>query len=92
MKKLFCGWGFWKYIVWFFSFAILFFVGISLSRSNQFQRIDIMEADGPTSIFISGNIYDSIIRGVVLVTVGVVLLALYLVVMNKLRKRGFKSK
>ncbi|WP_162862440.1 hypothetical protein [Acetivibrio cellulolyticus] len=47
-----------------------------------------MEADGPTTIFVSGNMYCGIIRGVVLIVVAVVILALYLVVMNKIRKRG----
>jgi Na+-transporting methylmalonyl-CoA/oxaloacetate decarboxylase beta subunit len=92
MKKLFCGWEFWKYLVLIFSLAILLFVGISLDKSNQFEKIDIMEADGPTSILISGNISDNIIRRIVLIAVGVVLLALYLVVMNNTRKRGLKSK
>lgn len=90
MKKLFYGWAFWKYFVLVFSFAILFFAGISLGKSNQFQSIEIMEADGPTAIFISQKIYPDIIRGVVLIVAAVVILALYLVVMNKIRKRGSK--
>lgn len=91
MKKLFCGRAFWKYFVLILSFAILFFIGISLGKGNQVQTIEIMEADGPTAIFISGNIYYGIARGVALIVVAVVILALYLVVMNKLRKRGIKS-
>lgn len=93
MKKIFCGWGFWKYIVLFFSFAILIVFGIFFGRNNQFQTIDVIGgADGPTTIFISGNIYDTIISGVVIVSVVVGLLALCLFVIDKLRKRGLKSK
>nr|WP_010243103.1 hypothetical protein [Acetivibrio cellulolyticus] len=88
MKKFFCRWAFWKYFILIFSFAIFFFTALFFCKGNQFQSINIMEADGPTTIFVSGNMYCGIIRGVVLIVVAVVILALYLVVMNKIRKRG----